>query len=231
MVQDLCTTLSNTVQQSVNRQAAGNREILDELVTIRNHQKKLQEMLDEQKEQQLRHQRLFDNREALVYNGGLDVNDEVVRVDEVVIPVADEVPVSCATKQARIAGEMDMNAIDLLMNSPRLPSCSTEFPKSWRDLYSEWKTNDLQSFVKARQQLWNDPKLVQRFSKRHRAIKIIKRTMETMGNGRMNDVEVINTLDFQRLRDGYTLSKHIHVLFINDNTRTRRNRTKSNDNN
>ena len=149
--------------------------------------------------------------------------------------VVNETTVSFATRQARIAGELDMNALDLLLTSPRLPSCSLKFPKTWHDLYEEWKNNDLESFVKSKQQLWKDPILVQKISKRHRGIKIIRRMKTIFGNGRLNDVEVINILDFNRIRDhGESISKHIHHLFSNDNTRTRRIRkpnTKNNNNN
>ena len=121
--------------------------------------------------------------------------------------------------------------MDRLLSSPRLPSCNTKFPESWLGLYNKWKDNDMESFKKSRQQEWKDKKLVQRHSKRQRAMKILKRTMTTMANGRFSIVEVCNTLDFERVRDGLTMSKHIHLLFTNDATRTRRNRQPRNINN
>lgn len=233
MVQDLCTTLSNTVLQSVSRQTAGNKEVLDELVHIRLQQEKLQSMFDERYIQNTRQQEIDRQRELLVYTGGVDDNADVLGIDNVETKVDDPPPtnignvaaVSYATQQARIAREMDMNALDLLLTSPRLPACSQKFPKTWHDLYEEWKNNDLESFVKAKQQLWNDRILVQKYSKRHRAIKIIRRQKTILGNGRLNDVEVVNILDYNRIRDhSESLSKHIHHLFNNDNTRARRNR-------
>jgi hypothetical protein len=49
MVQDLCSTLRSTVQQSVSRQDAGNRTVLDELKNITQQQKTLHDMLDDQR--------------------------------------------------------------------------------------------------------------------------------------------------------------------------------------
>jgi hypothetical protein len=232
MVQDLCTTLSNTVQQSSNRQAAGNQEILDELLNIRSNQEKLQTMLDVRDIEHLRRQQIDHQRETIVYTGGVDDNAEVLGIDNVETKeddqptIGNETTVSYATRQARIAGELDMNALDMLLRSPRLPSCSLKFPKTWHDLHEEWKTNDLESFVKCKQQLWKDPVLVQKFAKRYRAIKIFRRMKTIIGNGRLNDVEVINILDSNCRRDHTgSISKHIQHLFNNDNTRTRRNRT------
>lgn len=233
MVQDLCTTLSNTVQQSVSRQASGNKVVLDELIQIRIQQEKLQSMLEDRDLHNLRQQQIDHQREYIVNTGGVDDNADVFGIDNVEtkeddppIPIIGNVAIaSFATQQARIAGELDMNALDLLLTSPRLPACSLKFPKTWHDLYEEWNTNDLESFVKAKQQLWNDRILVQKYSKRHRAIKILRRMKTILGNGRLNDVEVINILDFNRIRDfSESLSKHIHHLFNNDPTRVRRNR-------
>jgi hypothetical protein len=212
------------VQQSIHRQDAGNRSVLDELVKITNNQVKLQAMIEEQQQQQIRQLQITHQRESIVYTGGVDdiANDHVDESLHV------ENNVSYATQQARLAAELNFNAFDLLLTSPRLPNMKTEFPLTWRELYVEWKDNDLQSFVKARQQEWKDSKLVQRYAKRHRAIKIIRRSIATMGNGRMNDSEVVDALDFERIRDGHSLSKHIHLLFLNDSTRTRRNRTPRN---
>lgn len=233
MVQDLCTTLSNTVQQSVSRQASGNQVVLDELINIRLQQEKLQIMLEERGQHIIRRQQIDHQRENIVYTGGVDDSVEVLGIDDVETKIDDTlIPTNCndttisyATQQARIAGELDMNAFDLLLRSPRLPACSLKFPKTWHDLHEEWKNNDLESFVKCKQHLWNDPILIQKFSKRLRAIKIMRRMKTILGNGRLNDVEVINILDFNRLRDhGNSISKHIHHLFTNDNTITRRNR-------
>ena len=233
MVQDLCTTLSNTVQQSVSRQASANQVVLDELINIKLQQEKLQIMFEERGQQIILSQQMDHQRESIVYTGGVDDNAEVfgidnveTKVDDIIIPIIrNDRSVSYATQQARIAGELDMNALDLLLTSPRLPSCSLKFPKTWHDLYAEWKNNDLESFVKCKQQLWKDPILIQKFSKRHRAVKIIRRMKTILGNGRLNDVEVINILDFNRIRDhGESISKHIHHLFSNDDTITRRNR-------
>ena len=230
MVQDLCSTLRSTVQQSVSRQDAGNRTVLEELKNITQQQKTLQDMLDEQRQQQIRHRQIDHQRQTLVLTGGIDDNAAVLGVDDVEEPydvedtVVESTTPSFATRQGRLADSININPVDLLLSSARLPSCNTKFPESWLGLYNEWKENDLESFVKARQQEWKDKKLVQRYSKRLRAIKIIKKTILTMGNGRFNAVDVCNTLDFERLRDGYTMSNHIHLLFNNDPTRTRRNR-------
>ena len=230
MVQDLCSTLRSTVQQSVSRQDAGNRTVLEELKNITQQQKTLQDMLEDQRRQQTCHRQIDHQRETLVLTGGIDDNAAVLGVDDEEIPydveeAVVEIPTpSFATQQARLANTININPLDLLLSSARLPSCNTKFPETWLGLYNEWKDNDLESFVKARQQEWKDPKLVQRYSKRLRAINIIKKTMTTMGNGRFNAVDVCNTLDFERLRDGHTMSKHIHILFNIDATRTRRNR-------
>jgi hypothetical protein len=230
MVQDLCSTLRSTVQQSVSRQDAGNRTVLDELKNITQQQKTLHDMLDDQRRQQIRHRQIDHQRQTLVLTGGIDDNVAVLGVDDIETPydledtVVENVTPSFATRQARLADSININPVDLLLSSARLPSCNTKFPETWLGLYNEWKDNDLESFVKARQQEWKDKKLVQRYSKRLRAIKIINKTMTTMGNGRFNAVDVCNTLDFERLRDGYTLSNHIHILFNSDPTRARRNR-------
>lgn len=233
MVQDLCSTLTNTVQQSVSRQAAGNQVVLDELFNIKLQQERLQIMLEERDQLTVRRQQIDHQRESIVYTGGIDDNADVfgidnveTKVDDPIVPIIrNDTTVSYATQQARIAGELDMNALDLLLRSPRLPSCSLKFPKTWHDLHEEWKNNDLESFVKCKQQLWKDPVLIQKFSKRYRAIKILRRMKTIIGNGRLNDVEVINILDSNRIRDhSESISKHIHHLFNNDNTRTRRNR-------
>lgn len=231
MVQDLCSTLRSTVQQSVSRQDAGNRMILDELKIIANNQKTLHDMLEEQRLQQVRNRQIDHQRETIVFTGGIDDNAAVLGIDDVEITEVDHSIVSFATQQARLAASININPVDMLLSSARLPSCNTKFPESWLGLYNEWKDNDLESFRKARQQEWKDKKLVQRYSKRLRAIKIIKKTMTTMGNGRFNAVDVCNTLDFERLRDGHTMSKHIELLFNNDASRVRRNRQPRNINN
>lgn len=225
MVQDLCSTLRSTVQQSVSRQDAGNRMVLEELKNITKHQKTLQDMLDDQQQQQVRHRQIEHQRETLVFTGGIDDNAIVLGVDDVETTVTNnDPPLSFLTRQARLANSININPVDLLLSSARLPSCNTKFPESWESLYNEWNDNDLESFVKSRQQEWKDKKLIQRYSKRLRAMKIIKKTMTTMGNGRFNALEVCNSLDFDRLRDGHTLSKHIHLLFNQDATRNRRTR-------
>lgn len=131
---------------------------------------------------------------------------------------------SYATQQARRAGALNYNAFDVMRATPRRPICSTIFPESWRSLYDEWHRNDLKSFLKSKQQHWDDPKLVNRYVKRHRAMRIIRKYILGMGRDDLDDLAVLRHMDDERELMGLSLSKHITLLFNNDQTRTRRNR-------
>lgn len=236
MVQDLCTTLSSSVQQSVNRQVAGNQTLLAEMVNIRNHQETLQMMLHNMNRLNIQDQRINHQRESLVYTGGLDDNAVVNGIDDVETLVANDIvagavdnpTVSYATQQVQLAQDLNYGALDLLLGRARAPIVSLDFPNSWEDLYNEWMDNDLESFVKARQKEWDDKPLVQRYSKRYRGIKMIRNRHAIIGNGRLTIAEAIITLDYERARDHPSLSKHMHYLFGIDPTVTRRNRVPRN---
>jgi G3E family GTPase len=244
MVQDLCTALQSTVKQTVARQVeAGNRTVLAQLEQISSQQKKLQELFEQQQQQQQRVEQIRRHQQSIVDTGGVDdfggagagagVNytADPLQQDQSSPARREFSACSYATQHTRIAADMNMNAFDVMRTTPPRPICSTIFPESWKKLYDEWNRNDLQSFLKSRQQHWDDAKLVNRYVKRHRAMRIIAKYKLGLGDNNLDDLEVLRRMDSEREDRNLSLSKHLLLLFYNDPTRTRRNRATRNNNN
>lgn len=246
MVQELCTALRSNVQQTVARQVQdGNRTVLAQLEQISSQQKTLQTLFENQQQQQQQRnqqEQIHHQQQSIVYTGGLDDfggSAGLSGIDAVAdLLQQDQLPASrdysnCsyATQQTRTAAALNFNAIEVLRTTARRPICSTVFPENWETLYNEWNTNNLQSFLKCRQQHWDDAKLVNRYGKRSRAMQLFRKYMIAMGGDDLDHLEVLRHMDEERKRRGMSLSKHITFLFNNDQTRTRRNRAPRNSNN
>ena len=247
MVQELCTEYRTTVEADHTRQQSTESTVLSKLSTITLQQASLQKMLERMNRQQQQHQQLLQQRQSIVETGGIiddfgsddDDFDDVMpgllpdHPEEATTAAADSVAaVSFQTAATRRNKEMGLNAFNVMRQTPRLPSLDGLFPETWKELVSEWKNNDLESFIKAKKQHWKVPVLVQRFIKRHRAMKVLRRYKEYLGDRRKDEEAVAKIMDNDRVSKEMSLSKHMTILFKNDNTIIRRIRkTKDNNNN
>jgi hypothetical protein len=247
MVQDLCTALRSNVQQTVARQVQHcNRTVVAKLEQISSQQQTLQMLFENQQQQQqqqrVQQEQMLHQQQSIVYTGGLDDfggSAGLSGIDAVADLLQDDQSpasrdysnCSYATQQTRTAAALNYNALEVLRTTARRPICSTVFPVTWEKLYNEWITNDLQSFLKCRQQHWDDAKLVNRYAKRCRAMKLFRNHMISMGGDDLDHLEVVRLMDEERERRGMSLSKHITFLFNNDPTRTRRIRVQRKKNN
>jgi hypothetical protein len=247
MVQELCTEYRTTVEADRTRQQSTESAVLTQLNTISLQQADLQKMLKLMKQQQQQHQEILQQRQSFVETGGILVDygagedddfDEMPGLlqdpPEATTAAADRggAAVSFQTAATRRNKEMGLNAFNVMRQTPRLPSLEGQFPETWKELVSEWKNNDLESFINAKKQHWKAPVLVQRFVKRHRAMIVLRKYKEYLGDRRKDEEAVAKMMDSDRVSKEMSLSKHMTLLFKNDNTIIRRIRTtKANKNN
>lgn len=123
------------------------------------------------------------------------------------------------TNDARILGQ---NAFHQMLNAPRRPTVTAHFPETWDMLLEEWNREDLQSFVRIKTSTWGSSELVGRFTKRHRAMRLLRDHMR-VANIR-DEREAAVHLEIQREQLNMTLSKHVMHLFKNNNTNLFRRR-------
>ena len=242
MVQELCTV----IKQNLTSQQSSEATLLAKLTTISNQQDNLSKLLEQMKQQQQQHQQILQQRQSIVETGGIHHFDDAEDDDLDVLPglLRDQpalattaaashgvlAAVSFQTAATRRNRAMGLDAFQVLRQTPRLPSLCNYFPESWKDLVNDWATNDLESFVKAKMQHWKAPALVQRFVKRHRAINVLRRFKDHIGD-RRDDAAIAIILDRDRLQKEMSLSKHMTMLFKDDNTIIRRVRKTNNSTN
>jgi hypothetical protein len=150
-----------------------------------------------------------------------------VQVD---VPTFANVPIGAAattinvevtpTDLARAAG---IDAVNQLRasNDPHLPNMSVMFPTSWNQLLAEWRREHLSDFDrKGVPSTWKDSKLQQRFAKRLRCIRLIRRIATTT-----NVEESVVVADLDRIlnsMDKLTVSKQLADLERQDTSMKRR---------
>jgi hypothetical protein len=247
MVQELCTEYRTTVQQDLTRQQSTESTVLAKLNTISLQQAEIQKMLERMNRQQQQHQQILQQRQSIVETGGI-IDD----LDGLEDDGFDEMPgllqdlpeattaaaasgagvaaVSYQTAATRRNKAMGLHSFDVMRQTPRLPALDGQFPETWKTLVNEWNNNDLESFIKTKMQHWKAPILVQRFVKRHRAMKVLRRYKDWLGDRRNDEVAVAKILDKDRADRLLSLSQHMTLLFKDDITIIRQIR-KSKDNN
>jgi hypothetical protein len=138
--------------------------------------------------------------------------------------------VSYATNHVRRGQRMGYHALELLRGAPRTLIVDDKFPETWPDLVGEWRVNDLESFIKMNPKLWNSTALTQRYIKRHRAMKVLRKFRSEKKYH--DDIEAAGKLEEVRYIEKISLTKHLYLLFQHDNQVKRRVRTaKVNNNN
>jgi hypothetical protein len=124
------------------------------------------------------------------------------------------------TELARAAG---INAVTRLRasNDPHLPNMSLMFPVTWSALLAEWRVEHLSDFDrKGVPSSWKDSGLQQRYAKRLRCIRLIRR-IATMSD--VSEAQVVEDLDrILNAVDNLTVSKHLIQLEKQDSTIKRR---------
>ena len=242
-VQDMCTTVRNALQLSVTRQEACNRSFLDALEKFSSAQDEnnrwnkemmlrlLQQLQHQPNNQQsiMMEDRPIDNLAAVDGAGAVALADHLGGLPEDAAEEDYRDP-SFATIQARRGRRLGLNPIEMLLTTPRKPAVDPEFPTSWMRLVIEWQTNDLESFVRVKTSRWDDKKLVSRYTKRLRGIRVLRRYIESVGNN-IDDREAASRLDNERIDRVLTLSSHMMILFQHDNAVTRRVRVAGTNNN
>jgi hypothetical protein len=244
MVRDVTSTLEATVKMSVTRQDstarrqnATTKSMLDMLADLKISQAKSDSMLlkiynIQQQQQNQQHGNVNhnshqqqsimatarddeeDNEDA---NGGEGIGDVAVLLqEEPAIGNADG-KVSFTTKQARSAKKMGMNQFQVMLPDARMPKVDGEFPVCWKDLVDEWELDDLQSFTTVKTTRWKSKVIVQRYTKRYRAMRVLRRYIRQVGDS-ISEEEAAIRLDTERNCRKISLSKHMLQLFQHDNT-------------
>ena len=239
LVKELCSTMRNTVQASVTRQQSTTCTVLAKLeeqnLAIQKMQETQQAMLllmQQQNHQQQHHDRslAMEPIQQSIVDDGVGAGDGAGNVarryqEEVKTEEDDKKqPPSDATAHARHAQDLCLNQVTMLRHTPRSPVISEKFPLNWPALESEWRINKLDSFVNMKSKLWDDGKLTQRFAKRHRGIKMLRKFRKE--HHYFDDAEAAGKLEQVRDVVKKSLSAHMADLFNNCNDITRRVRTR-----
>jgi hypothetical protein len=124
---------------------------------------------------------------------------------------------------AGVATRLNLFATELLLPSPRQPVVSAEFPRTWFELVDEWEREDLESFVRSRQAEWKPTSIVQRYHKRLRGMTLLRRKIDE-SRFAMSESDMAKRLDLERSAKDLSLSKHLQLLFKDDDNVIRRNR-------
>ena len=229
MFQQECRVLRATLQKVVNRQ-----DTILEVIQQQNHQ--LLEILQQQQQERLpvavvipptpqqptvrRHgDEAGDDAAFDYYNDAPVDNAPVVAVVDTTTAAT-----AAAVRFSRVAVELGRDGADVLLhsNTPRTPAIGEKFPKSWVRLVQEWKRCDLQSFHASKTSRW-ETWLVQRYSKRLRAMQQLRKRMARVGL--VDELGMASDLDLERELQQLTLPNHIIFLCRGDPTIARRNRT------
>jgi hypothetical protein len=239
MVQDVCSTMRLTVQAGVSRQQSTNSSVLARLdentrafAQMQESQQEILLLLKQQNQQQQQHQNYLlsmATRQSAEEEGvgGADGGGNVARLPteakqkegEIDDDVVDVGVFSHATAHARRGEELGYNAVQMLRPSPRLPSIKG-FPKDWPAFLAEWNNNDLESFINSIKSDWKDDTLVQRFTKRHRGIKELRKFM--INHHYHDEAEAAMELENIRGSIKKSLSTHIMQLFLSNGDIKRR---------
>ena len=240
LVHEMCNTMRNTVQASVTRQQSTTCTVLAKLEEQNQAIQKMQEtqqamlLLMQQPNHQQQHQNRLQATEPIqqsIVDEGVGAGDGAGNVarryqEEVKTEEEDDKkqPPSDATAHARHAQDLGLNQVTMLRHTPRSPVMSEKLPLNWVALESEWRINKLDSFVNMESKLWDDNKLTQRFYKRHRGIKMIRKFKKE--HHYIDDAEAAGKLELVRDVVKRSLSSHMAELFKYDNDIKRRVRTR-----
>jgi hypothetical protein len=114
-----------------------------------------------------------------------------------------------AKKPPGVATALGLNAFQLMQNTPRVPSMTQNFPESWSILLNEWQANDLGDFEKkGTKGIWKND-LQQRYAKRQRAMKVLRKTAGSRKTLKLMAAD----LDIARVSMNVSLTKHIQMLY------------------
>ena len=236
MVQDVCCTMRMTVQAGVSRQQSTNSSVLARLdennrafAQMQESQQEILLLLKQQNQQQQQQHYIMamaTSRQSAEEEGvgGDDGGGNVARLPTEAGQKAGEIDndvlgVSHATAHARRGEELGYNPVQMLRSTPRLPSI-LGFPKDWPAFLAEWNNNDFESFINSIKADWKDEKLVQRFVKRHRGIKVLRKFMK---DHHYHD-EAEAALELENIRGSVkkSLSSHMTQIFLLDGDVKRR---------
>lgn len=231
LVQDLCTTVRTTVNNFETRQGNTNRLIASSLERIMTQQQEIMNRLNNNLlmnniRNGINNPNYDDDVNSVNDNNNNNGNDNEVN-DNDSLSNADELENdddrhrSIYTQQTRRAARLGQNAFDRMLNNPRKPSVPAAFPDSWNDLIREWQRNDLETFVRVKTSTFGCNKLVGRFTKRLRAIRILRNYITTT-NLNIDDLEAASRLDVERIQKNMTLSSHVIYYLRNSNIFKRR---------
>ena len=236
MVQDTCSTMRMTVQASVTRQQSTTCTVnakLDEqsrqVAQVQETQQEILLLLKQQLQQQQQQNQDFAmarSRQLTVEvaaGDGDGVENLAVLPPETPeaqpIEVVDGDAVSFATAHARRAQELGYNAVGMLRSTPRTPAIDA-FPRDWPGFLSEWQNNDLDSFAKSNKAEWGCTRLTQKYVKRSRGMKVLRKFMVQYKCH--DEVEAAGKLETFRDIKKVSLSTHITQLFLTDGDVKRR---------
>jgi hypothetical protein len=120
---------------------------------------------------------------------------------------SDEISVAA---EVGVATALNLNAFDVLRQTPCVPSMTQKFPESWIALLQEWQTNSLGEFErKGTKGKWDNDQQ-QRYSKRLRAIKVLKQ----MAGSKKTMKQMANDLEYARIQqNGMSITTHIEMLY------------------
>jgi ASC-1-like (ASCH) protein len=105
---------------------------------------------------------------------------------------------------------LNLNAYQVMRNTPRVPAMSHIFPESWTLMFHEWETNKLDDFEKKGTKGKWENGLQQRYAKRFRAIKILKKLA---GNNKSLK-QMAADLEVSRIQlNSMSMTNHIEMLY------------------
>ena len=252
MVEDLCTSYRTAVQADFTRQQGTESTVLAQLKAISDQQADLKNMLKKMHQQQQQHHVILkqqQQRQSIAETGGImdaldDIDDDDYDMMPGLLPDHQEAAmvagdsagadVSYQQQQNDRNKEMGLTFFDIMRPTPRLPTVTDQFPENWKMLVAEWLNNDLESFLKEKKKYWEAPALLQRYMKRQRAMKELRRFKDKLG-GQKDETAVAKILDKDReAKDNMSLSKHIDFLQAENPTiirRVRKPKVNNNNNN
>lgn len=94
----------------------------------------------------------------------------------------------------------------------RVPYLESDFPESWSMLVEEWEYLNLESFVNSRKDTWDDTMQWQRFSKRLRFMKQLRKVKVEIEKPYTSDLNLAEKLDMDGFNKGLSLSNHLSFL-------------------
>jgi hypothetical protein len=125
----------------------------------------------------------------------VDVNDATFADNQPTILPQATVANNTPPTPAELARAAGIDAVNRLRptNNPHLPVMATVFPTTWAQLLAEWRREHLSNFErKGLPATWDDSKLQQRYAKRLRCIRMIRRIS---AREEIPEEEVVQELD------------------------------------